>query len=152
MSTLMIEELDTIILEQEFTTSEFVEDWGAVRPSLYKHNNPAGSLKMQVLDLQDQLVEESETITIQSITDASDAFFSGHVRFLMNISMLPNTTLKLRLVSIGYAFAEAAYIGWNKDFDLRKLEVTYSPSAGFQSAFLWEPWALQRSEKGILNG
>lgn len=146
---LIVDELVTY-LEQKITTSGSPTQLGAIRPHLYKHNNPAGTLKIQLRDSSNVLLKESDAVTIQEITDVTNAFTHGYIRFLLKCGLLPNTDYYIRLVASGYSFSESAYIGWCKDFDLRKYEASYSPSVGIRSAFDYEAWGYQDVRKGEL--
>lgn len=149
---LLVEELgkDFSFLQQKMTVGDQDVVVRAVRPHLYKHNNPAGSLKVQIYDDSLVLVAESSLVTVQSITDATDAFFHGYVRFYVDAALKKNNDYYIRLVSSGYTFSEASYIGLCKDFDLRKYEADYSPNAGLNSAFDLEIWELKNVKKGEL--
>lgn len=125
-------------LSQEMTTPNEVVQLEAVRPHLYKHNSPAGSVKVQITDLNDELIAESNTVLITDISDES--FFHGYVTFEIDAQLRPETTYRFKLLSVGYTFAENAYVGVCNGFDLSKYEANYSPSEGASSSLDIELW------------
>ena len=120
----------------------------AIRPWLYKHNSPAGSLRLVIKDESEVVtVATSETIAISAISVAD--FFHGAVRFLVDAGLTKNTKYWVILEGIsGYAFAEAAYIGWNGDFDLKIVDRNYANNEGFNSALLMELWERKTIKRG----
>lgn len=147
---LVVEELLTY-LEQKITTPDRPVQLRYLRPHLLKYLNPAGSLTVQLRDATNSVVlATSDSVTIQSLHDATGPYFHGYVRFSLNAGLLPLTNYWLRLVPSGYSFSEAAYIAWCKDFDLRKFDADYSPNLGVNSAFDFEPWELKNVRKGEL--
>lgn len=120
----------------------------AIRPHLYKHGNPAGTLKIQLQDSNSKVIANSETLNISAISAAT--YFHGYVRFLIS-SPLTNL-VSYRAVLIpggGYSFSESAYIGWCKDFDLRKVNALYSPNSGLNAALDLELWIRRSIDRGI---
>lgn len=97
----------------------------AVRPHLYIHSNPSGSLKIQILDSNDELITESETLIISDITTSS--YFHGYVRFYVNLYLKKDVEYKIKLASTGYTYSKTSYVGWCNGFDLNKYEMDYTP-------------------------
>jgi hypothetical protein len=123
---LIVHELEASGLVQELTATKTTNIY-AVRPHIYRHNFPTGSLKMQILDTSDNLIGESAEVTIASIGSAD--FFHGYVRFLFSCGVTKDTSYKFKLVSTGgYSFNESAYIGWCNGYDLGKYDTTYTTS------------------------
>lgn len=111
----------------------------AVRPHIYRHNWPTGSLKIQVLDSEDNVLSESETVSIEDI--GSENFFHGYVRFLVNLGLQKDQTYKFKVVGDdGYSFEESAFIGVCNDYDLRKYDAVNSPSGTLYAPFDLEVW------------
>jgi hypothetical protein len=112
----------------------------AIRPHLYRHNFPTGSLKVQVLDDSDDVVAESETLSIADISPGSN-FYHGYVRFYINGGLSKDRTYKIKLVGTGgYIFDESAYVGWCNDYDLQKYPRDYTPSGALTSPLDLEIW------------
>lgn len=95
----------------------------AVRPHIYRHNWPSGTLKVQVLDEDDNLLSESNPVNISEIGQAD--FFHGYVRFMVRVGLKKDHNYKFKIVGeSGYTFDESGYIAVANDYDLRK----YTPS------------------------
>lgn len=96
---------------------------GAVRPHIYLHNNPEGSLKVQILTEDDVLISESDEIEISQITSAPE--YHGYVTFNVSASLLKGTRYKFSVVAAnGYEFSELSYCAVCNDYDLRKYDTT----------------------------
>lgn len=115
----------------------------AVRPHLYRHGFPAGSLKIQILTEADSLVAESEEVEISSI--GSEDYFHGNVRFYISAYLDKNTNYKIKLISSGYTYNDSAFIGWCVGFDLRRYPETYNIDNLLQKPLDLEIWS--RSER-----
>lgn len=99
----------------------------AIRPHLYKHNAPSGSLKIKLLNDADVEIAESESIAISSIS--GQPFYHGYIRFYINAYLKRGETYTIKLVSEGgYSFSEPAYIGWCNDYDFAKYDTDYEVS------------------------
>lgn len=98
----------------------------AIRPHLYIEGNPAGSLKIQILNSAGDLIAESALVTIASITTA--AYFHGYVRFYINASLASGVTYRVKLASSGYTYALGSCVSWCNDYEFKKYEYTYTPS------------------------
>lgn len=147
---LIVHELTALNISQEIQTEDKVILLEALRPHLYKHNNPAGSLYMEIRSEADALLFTSETITIQSIHDAvGDAYFHGPTRFYIDASLAPNTKYNVILKSTGYTFNESAYIGWCNGYDLKVVENSYTPAGDPADALIVEFWERKKLKKGI---
>lgn len=118
----------------------------AIRPHLYRHGNPAGSLKLQILDSNEKLITESETVDISDIGTLT--YFHGYVRFNVNVALKSGSLYWVRLVGNGYTFNESAYVGWCNDYDLQKVDRTYTPNGDWQAALDLEIWTRTRKIRG----
>lgn len=139
---LLVHELMTT-LEQQVTTNHRNILIEAIRPHIYKHANPSGSLSIKLKDLNDQTIASSNTLTISTIhtTGFSSATYGhGYIKFDIDAFLRKETTYKIVLEASGYTFSESAYIGWCNGFDLGKYDSTYSPNVGFSAALDLEIW------------
>lgn len=111
----------------------------AIRPHLYVHANPAGTVKVQVQDSSGGLIAESTALTIADISAAT--YFHGKVRFYINASLRKGETYRIAVVGAGgYSFSESAYIGVCNSFDLSTYDASYSPNVGFNAPLALEIW------------
>lgn len=111
----------------------------AMRPHIYKAGFPAGSLKMQIQDLDGRVIGESETIAISAITAAT--YSHGYLRFYIDAHLKADTVYRIALIAAGgYSFAEAAWVGWCNDFDLQKVPREWTPNMGVHAALDLELW------------
>lgn len=127
---LIVHELKSTPLYQKIKPSRntIVE---AIRPHLVKFANPSGSLKLQIQDSEGNVIAESESLTI---TDLSEATYShGKYRFYINAHLKKDTTYRVALLSEGYSFSEAAYVGWCNSYDLSSYDANYTPSTGYSA-------------------
>lgn len=144
---LILDELKTT-LEQEITPTLNASVMH-IRPHLYIENNPSGSVKVQVLS-EGVVIAESSEVSISSITSATYAH--GYIRFDVDVFLKENVTYKLRLApGTGYSFSGSAFVGWCKDFDLRKYATAYSASSGLRSAYDYEVWGRETVRKGLYS-
>lgn len=91
---------------------------GAVRPHLYIHNNPAGSLKVQITADDGTLIAESNTVAISTITSAPE--FHGHVTFNIDANLKRGVKYRFYVIGTGgYSFNLSAYCGVCNDYDSR---------------------------------
>lgn len=115
-----------------------------VRMHLLKHGAPAGSLKVQILDTNGFLIEESNVVTIASITAATGAYFHGQVRFDISTPLMSGQTYRINLVGVGYTFSETDYIAVNNDLNFAKVTKDYIPTESFDYALDMELWERKR--------
>jgi hypothetical protein len=126
-------------VSQEIITPNEVVQLEAVRPHLYKHNSPSGTVKVQVTDLNDELIAESDELTITDIS--AEDFFHGYITFYINAQLRPDTVYKFKTVcGGGYTFSDSAYLGVVNAFNGEKYESDYSPSEDFNAALDLELW------------
>lgn len=111
----------------------------ALRPHLYIHGAPTGTVKVQVQDENGRVVAESST---QTITDLKTlAYAHKYALFYINANLVEDSFYRLAVVcGGGYSFSESAYVAVCLDWDNPKTEATYSPSAGFNGALDFEIW------------
>lgn len=115
-------------LSQQITVGAHDIQLYAVRPHVVRYQQPAGSLQVQIWDVNGKLIDSSEVIAISAI--GSDNFWHGYQRFLISTELKAGTVYRIALASSGYSFVEGTFIGWALDYDLRKVPASYSPNAG----------------------
>lgn len=147
---LIVEDLSSGTVEQKFTTGDFPVNVVAVRPHLYKHLAPAGSITMQLRDASGSLLASSNAVTIASITAASGNYFHGMIKFDLNAGLLPNTVYRFRMTTTGYTHSDSAYVGWCRDFDLGRYDSTYTSDSGLGAALGLEIWENKNVVKGSM--
>jgi hypothetical protein len=138
-------------LEQKITPSKntFVTN---IRPHVYKHNLPTGDLRVKILDSSMVLLATSNAVTIASIDSAfsSDDFVHAYIKFDVEWGLQKDTDYFIQLSTEGgYSFAEGAYMGWCKDYDLRKYTASYTGNVGMNSSYDMEIWEKRKVEKGV---
>jgi len=134
---LVIHELTTTLTQSFNSLAD--SDGAAVRPHLFISNSPAGNLKMQKLNADGRLIDESPTIDISTITSA--IAYHGYVKFDLVTPYLDEEAFQLALVpGGGYTFSESAFVGWCTDFDLRKYTPTFTPASARSAPFDVEFW------------
>jgi hypothetical protein len=135
---LVVQEVKADGVIQEFTPTQNTLVY-AVRPHIYRHLNPSGSLQLQILDTDDNVLVESEEIEISSIGSAD--YYHGYVRFLIDIGLKKDVTYRFKLIGTdGYSYSDSAFIGWCNGYDLGKYPEQYTPSADAYSALDCEIW------------
>lgn len=110
----------------------------AIRPHLYRHKAPAGTLHLEIYDGSNALVATSESITITTMGTLD--YYHGYIRFYINAYLTKGQTYKIRLVSSGYTFSELAYCGWVNGCDLGKYPAVPTPSKTLYSPLDLEIW------------
>ena len=145
---LVVYELDSPVV-QEITIGDHAIQVDAIRPWLYKHTTPAGSLKIQIKSSVDVLLFESEEIAISAITSATGNYFHGPVRFYIDAALQANTNYKIVLVgAAGYSFNESAYVGWCNGYDMKFIANDYTPAGPLTDALMLELWGKKKVRKG----
>jgi len=115
-----------------------------IRPHIYRHNFPVGSLKIRILDQEDAVIAESAAIDISDIGEMS--FFHGYVRFDISTYLKGGEVYTIQLVGgDGYNFSESTYCGWVNGFDLQKYPMSDIPTKSHEYPLDLEIW--MRAEK-----
>lgn len=116
--------------------NEIVE---AIRPHLYKHNFPSGSVVVEVHDNIGCLIAQSDSINIADISDAN--FYHGYIRFYIKAYLKAGTTYRVVIKAQGgYTFSESAYLGVCNSFDFATYPASYEPSLGVNSPLDIQVW------------
>lgn len=138
---LIVHELSTSLYQPMRPTKNI--EVGAVRPHLYLHNSPSGSVKMQIATADGTVLAESNTIAFSTIN--ASPYFHGYVRFDISANLKKDTVYRFYLVATGgYSFSESAYCGWCNDYDLRKYNRETPITFSAQAALDLEIWSLSR--------
>jgi len=135
---IQVEELDTT-LSQSFTLTNGMS-LTAVRPYIYKHLNPSGSLLLEVKS--GATVLTSKTILISEIiTNVASNYFHGFYTFTLDneIFLTPGTYTIDITGSGGYTFSELAFIGWVRDYN----DLIYSVDNDTTSKDIQKPLTFQ---------
>lgn len=104
-----------------------------IRPHLYLHNVPSGSLSVHICSSDGTLISQSSALPISSITSSNE--YHGYVRFEVDAFMKKDTYYTIKIVaSGGYSFSESAYCAAVKDTGFQKYDYvdpvvnpTYAP-------------------------
>lgn len=147
---IVVHELTGSHIKQQIEVGDNPLQVAALRPSLVKWLNPIGSLKMRIRDESDTTtIAESEVVTIQSITDATDNYFHGPVKFEIAAALQANTKYTVVLMGLdGYSFSESSYIGWENGYDLKLVPNSYTPASTIDEGLMLEIWTRNTVQKG----
>lgn len=138
----LLEEILRTNLTQQLTVTKDT-DIVAIRPKLYVAGAPGGNVKVQILDSNGELKNESSTVNISTFSTLN--FAHKYFQFDVNSPVKEDEVIQIRIVAGGgYAPTESVYVSWLLDFDLRKYTATYSPSTGGSSPFDLEVWTKRR--------
>jgi len=121
---LVVHELDTA-LRQPVTPTK-VTRVAAIRPHLYVHGSPAGSLTLNVLNASGDLVASSQPVLISNIP--STGYYHGYIAFDISCHMQANTEYNIELTGSGYSYADGAFVGWCNTFDFDGYPEGYTPT------------------------
>lgn len=135
---LIVNELKTALMYQEISPSKNTII-AAIRPHLYIHNNPAGSLKLQILDQNNELIVESETLAISTMTSA--LYYHGYIRFYINFYAQKDQIYRIKLTSSGYTYSSTSYVAWCNDWDLSKYQSDYTLTVDNKTPLDMEIWS-----------
>lgn len=143
---LIVHELLTSLSQTITVGTEHLLVYG-IRPHLYRHGAPTGTLTIQLQDDSGKKIQDIETINISAIPAGN--YYHGYIRFQSNVPIKAYTTYTIALIAGGgYSFSESAYIGWCKDYDLKKVQTAWSPSIGCNAGLDLELWATLMHKRG----
>jgi hypothetical protein len=134
---LIVSELKTELLYQAVIPSKSIQI-AVIRPHIYIHNAPSGYLFLQILDVNNQVIVESNHVSIVTINPFG--FYHGYIQFDINLYVKKNTQYRILLSSSGYTFNESAYVGWCNDYDLAKYSMDYVPVSNIYNPLDLEIW------------
>lgn len=99
----------------------------AVRPHLYRHGWPAGSVQVQIADTSGRLIDSSAPVSLAQI--GTGTYWHGYAEFRVSTALKENTKYRIGVVPSGlYAFSTDAYAAWVTDESLRKVTASYALS------------------------
>ena len=111
----------------------------AIRPHLYVHGSPSGTVKVQLLDGNDRVVSTSNSLNLSSLKTLD--YSHKYYKFDMNANLAADVSYKIAVVCEGgYSFSESAYVGVCLDWDNTKSELAYTPSGDLQRPLDIEIW------------
>lgn len=138
MSKIIVVECDPTTVYQQIVADKnmFVV---ALRPHLYIEGSPAGTVKVQVLDTNNNVVAESSAQTITSLK--TDTYAHKYIKFDVNANLRKDVSYRLAVVcGGGYVFNNTNFVGVCLDWDSPKVAASYSPNTGFNAALDFEIW------------
>lgn len=94
-----------------------------IRPHIYKHGAPTGSVRVVIQDSDGLTVATSNEIVSG---DLGGAYFHGYVRFDIKVHLRADQQYRVLIEHVGFtSFDEANFFGVCTDFDLRKYDFIY---------------------------
>lgn len=130
---------------QEFLTPNRVVQMVYVRPHIYKHLAPAGSVYFQLQSEDGKKIADSDALTAAQISSAN--YFHGFVRFTLKHSLAPDTYYRLAMKTTGYTFSESAYFGWCNGWDLGVYPEGVTRLSDTLAPLNFEIWERKHSER-----
>lgn len=151
--TLVVHELGLVTsfldgrVRQEIRVGDNDLEVGAIRPHLYKHLAPAGSVYLRITDENGGKIADSDSVTITSLS--AENYWHGKVRFLISAALRRRTTYFVELKSTGYTYAAGAFVGWCNDYDLRNIHpASYDTARGASAPLAMEVWTYGQVKNG----
>jgi hypothetical protein len=141
---LIVHELKTE-LKQEIEVKHQPIQLYAIRPHLYRHLAPSGTIYVELRDEGNNVIETSAGLPISSLPSGN--YLHGYIRFYMRTNLRAFTKYNVVLKASGYSFSESAWIGWCNDYDLRKAEATYGGNTGLGAALDLELWSTPHENR-----
>lgn len=145
MSTLIVHECQPEVFQEIVPSNNILLK--AIRPHLYIHNSPAGTIQIRITDTNGKEIYATGTSTIASLKSQIEAvvgandFIHAWPQIEVKAGLRKNETYRIYVTcGGGYSFAESAYVGVCKDWDNTKITSTYSPSTEFNAPIDFELW------------
>lgn len=111
----------------------------AIRPHLYIHGSPAGTVNVQLQDDNGLVIAESTPVTITSLKTLTYAH--AYYRFFITANLIENITYRIAVVcGGGYSFSESAYVGVCHDWDNTKAALSYTADTSIEKPLDIEIW------------
>lgn len=141
MSTLVVSELVSTLTQ--YVRPKRSGQLKAIRPHLLVFGNPAGSLRVEVVDIDGKVIAVSNSVPIASIKTL--AYAHKYVRFDITCPVIAGEDYGLSLVAEApYAFAETDYVGLCHDWDDTKVDLDYTPGNDLEKPYDFETWIRGR--------
>lgn len=139
---LVVHELNTDIYQAVRPKKNTIVE--SIRPHLYKHKSPIGSLVVEIHDNKGDLISTSEPVEISSISD--EDYFHGFIRFDIFAYLQKDVIYRIYIKGIdGYVFSESDWVGVCNSYDFQSYEPEYENSHGMYAPLDIEIWS--RKEK-----
>lgn len=136
---LIVHEISTSVSQK--LTPDANTQVSVIRPHIYVHNKPTGTLKVQVAMPDGTLVAESAWLDIQTICTLP--YFHGYVRFDVSANLKRGVEYMVSVVAGGgYTFSESGYVGVCNDFDSRKYDISSPITHPWYAPLDVEVWNL----------
>lgn len=111
----------------------------AIRPHLYIHGAPIGTVKVQIQDTNGLVVAESNALTITSLK--AQSYAHGYFKFDIAANLTDESSYRIAIVcGGGYSFSESAYVGVCRDWDNTKSTLGYASTGAFSAPLDIEIW------------
>lgn len=111
----------------------------AIRPHLYIHGSPAGTVKVQVQDVNGYMIAESATQSIATLK--TEAYAHKYYLFEIDANLMQDGHYRIAVVcGGGYVFSESAYVGVCHDWDNTKSDLSYVAVDSFHKPLDLEIW------------
>ena len=133
-------------LKQSFTVGNSNLNVANISIHIYRHLSPSGSVKLQILDTNSKLIDESTSVTITSIGTGN--YWHGLYPFTFDIGLKAKQSYILALTGTGYTFAESDYVAWCTDFGNVTKTHPFTPNLDFSSPLDLKFWTKDKVQKG----
>jgi hypothetical protein len=132
---------------QTLTTDHHNKQLVTLRPHLYRHGSPAGTVTLQIQDNAGSVLASSNTRSIASI--GTGTYWHGYANFDVSFMLAKSTTYRVAIVASSYTFSPTAYVGWCGGYDLGKYPHSYTTGSKFDYPLDLEIFTRQQVKKGI---
>ena len=139
MSKLIVSECNPSVYQQGVATKNM--NVVAIRPHLYIHGSPTGTIKVEIQDENGFMIDESETLDLTDPRFKTLAYAHGYYRFNLASTLIKDVAYRVAVVcGGGYTFSDSAFVGVCLDWDGTKQEVGYTPGNSFEYPLDFEIW------------
>lgn len=111
----------------------------AIRPHIYIHGSPSGTVKVQIQDENGRIVVDTTPQTITGLKTL--AYAHKYIEFDINASLVAESLYRIAVIcGGGYSFSESAYVGVCADWDNTKTDLEYTSTGAFSAPLDIEIW------------